>query len=177
MSHLLAVAVSGATLAVLATGVTVATVSAGTGYQACSDNQHHLALLNGKGHCPVHYSKVTVGAQGKTGPAGPSGIVSMTQYNPSGSNILLGNSLAFFGTPPEEHFTSSKMAALVTGTADLGSTDGSAVTEELAVCWQQAGVPGLHAVAEIEPTTPPNPAYSYTAETISGAIGNLKPGS
>jgi hypothetical protein len=177
-SRVLAFVASGVSLAVLATGVTFAATAAGSGsgYQACGNPQHHLALLNGKGKCPVHYSKVTVGAQGKTGPQGPSGVVSMVQYAPSGSAILGSRQLTFFGTAPMEHFTDSKMAALITGTNDQGSTDGQPVSEDLGICWEEAGTAVLHEVAEIEPEGSGSPAFTYTAATVSGVVGDLRPG-
>ncbi len=100
----------------------------------------------------------------------------MVQYSPSGSAILASRQLTFFGTPPEEHFTDSEMAALITGTNDQGSTDGQAVTEDLGICWEVAGTSVMHEVAEIEPEGSGSPAFTYTAATVSGVVGDLRPG-
>jgi hypothetical protein len=178
-SRVLVVLAVGGVFAILATSVTLAaTASDSSGYQACSGAQHQLALLNSKGQCPVHDTKVSVGAQGPrgdTGPQGPSGITSMTQYAPSGAVTVTADNWAFFGAPPAEHFAGSKTAAMVTGTIDQADTNGMNADEALGICYQAVGGSTVSEVSFVEPNFS-GPAYVYTAVTVSGVVGDLKAG-
>jgi hypothetical protein len=69
----LAVPAVGGLLTIMATtGITLAATTT-SGYSACSNAKHQLALLNSRGHCAAHYRKVAVGARGPAGARGHAG--------------------------------------------------------------------------------------------------------
>lgn len=79
----LTVLAGGALIAAAATGITYAATRDGDSVHACANSKGTLRLLNAHGHCPKHYSKVTLNEQGprgktgktgKTGPPGPGAI-------------------------------------------------------------------------------------------------------
>lgn len=155
------------------TGVALAAPAA-SGYKACANSSHKLALENSSGNCPHNYSKVTVGAQGPRGAAGPSGVLSMTQYQPSGAAVVTG-SWGFLGAPPQEHFANGHTAAVVTASVDEASADGNEIFDFIGVCYERVGGSTVRAVTEVEPEFAAA-ANSYFAQTVSGVVGNLPAG-
>ena len=170
-SQVLAVAAAAAVVGAITTGIAVA-APASTSYKACANGAHRLALQNAAGHCPRRFRKVTLGAQG---PAGPSGVVSMTQYSPVSATEVLGSNWGFLGAPPTETFANRQTAAEVIGTVDEASYDGVAIAEQIGVCYEPAGGSTVTAVSQLTPAFAA-PKLSYFAQTVSGAIGSLTPG-
>jgi hypothetical protein len=134
-----------------------------------ASNGSHALLLENTGHaCPSGYTDVTWNQ------TGPSGVVSMTQYAPSGASAQTGT-WGFLGTPPEENFTNSHTAAEVTGTVDEASADGNGISEYIGVCYEPVGGSTVTDVSNLEPEFAAA-QDSYFAQTVSGDIGNLTAG-
>lgn len=162
-----------ATAGLITTGVALAAPAA-SGYKACANSSHKLALENSGGNCPHNYSKVNVGAQGPRGATGPSGILSLTQYKPSGAAAVTGG-WAFLGTAPQEHFRNGKTAALVTGTVDEAASTTSEISDLIGVCYERVGGSTVTSVTSVEPEFAAA-VFSYFAQTVSGVVGNLPGG-
>jgi hypothetical protein len=134
-----------------------------------ASNGSHAVVLENTGHaCPTGYTDVTWNH------AGPSGVVSMTQYAPSGASLQAAG-WGFLGTPPEETFTNAKTAAEVTATVDEASADGNTILSFIGVCYEPVGGSTITNVSEVEPQFAAG-ADSFFAQTVSGDVGNLTPG-
>jgi hypothetical protein len=155
------------------TGVALAAPAA-SGYKACANSSHKLALENSSGNCPHNYSKVTVGAKGPRGATGPSGVLSFTQYRPSAATPVTGG-WAFLGSPPQEHFSNKHTAALVTATVDEASSTGGEFDELIGVCYEQLGSSTVTNVAAVQPEFAATADY-FWAQTVSGVVGKLSGG-
>ena len=131
------------------TGVALAAPAA-SGYKACANSSHKLALENSSGNCPHNYSKVTVGAKGPRGATGSSGIISLTQYRPNGAAAAT-SGWAFLGTAPQEHFRDHHTAALVTASIDEASSNGSQIIDFIGVCYEKVGGSSVTSVTDVEP--------------------------
>ncbi len=165
----LALFAAGATL-----GLTTGYIAnaAPTGYTACANASDQLALLNSKGTCPSGDSKVTVGAQG---PAGPSGVVSMTQYSASNEGTFPTTAWGFIGSPPLEVFTNSDTGAEVIATVNEASEDPNTISVSLGVCYEPGGSSEVFNVSYIGATfdAAPTPLFN---QTVSGGVGNQPAG-
>jgi hypothetical protein len=132
-------------------------------------NGSHAVVLENTGHaCASGYTDLTWNQ------AGPSGIVSMTEYAPDGEAAQTG-SWGFLGTPPQETFTNSDTAAEVTATVDEASADGNGINEFLGVCYEPVGGSTVTAVSDVQPEFVAA-EDSYFAQTVSGDVGNLTAG-
>lgn len=169
--RVLAVIAGGAVLAAVATGVAAAATPS-TGFGACANSSHRLALQNSSGHCPRHFSKVKIGARG---PAGPSGVVSMTHYAPGGATPITGTVYTFLGSPPQLSFANTHTAAEVTGTVDEAPAVTGSITDVLGICSEPAGGSKLTPFAQVAPEFNAT-ANSFFAQTVSGVVGNLAHG-
>jgi hypothetical protein len=135
-----------------------------------ASNGSHAVLLENTGHaCPSGYTDLTWNQ------TGPSGVVSMTQYQPDGASSQTGDSWGFLGSPPEENFTNSDTAAEVTGTVDEASADGNDIDEDLGICYEAVGGSTVSDVSYVVPEFVAA-ADSYFAQTVSGDIGDLTAG-
>ena len=109
----------------------------------------------------------------QTGPRGPSGVVKMKQSDVACATN--GGDEVFCGTPFTATFD-AKTAAHVTATQDIASNNGSHLSINLEMCYALHESSTLTAVASVEPDFTA-PANSYFAESISGVISGLSPGS
>jgi hypothetical protein len=103
----------------------------------------------------------------------PSGNVRMEQSDVACATN--GGDEVFCGTPFTETFD-AKTAAHVTATQDIASSDGSHLSINLEICYAPHGTTTLTAVASVDPDFTA-PANSYFAQTVSGVISGLTPGS
>jgi hypothetical protein len=103
----------------------------------------------------------------------PTGVVKMDQSDVACATN--GGDEVFCGTPFTETFD-AKTAAHVTATQDIASSDGSHLSINLEICYAPHGTSTLTAVASVDPDFTA-PANSYFAQTVSGVISGLAPGS
>jgi len=108
------------------------------------------------------------------GPAEPSGVVAIANFYPGETDANTTDTPAFAGTPATVTVTNRRTTALVTATLDFGSTDGT-VLANLEVCYQRVGGQTVFAHGRVQPDFTGD-ASAYYAQTISGAVGNLSPG-
>ena len=115
------------------------------------------------------------GATGATGPTGPSGLVSMINIG-GGSCPVDSGPQVWCGNPANVTFMDSKTAAQVTGTLAIASANGGAIHSTLGICYAPHGFTTLSLAARVTPSFAAS-ANSYFAQTVSGVVGNLPPGS
>ena len=120
------------------------------------------------------------GATGATGPAGPGSVVSMINIVGSqaggGSCPINSGPPIWCGNPANVTFADSKTAAQVTGTLEYASSNGQQASSLLGVCYAPHGSSTLTSVDDLVPQFTTG-AFDTFAETVSGVVGNLAPGS
>lgn len=114
------------------------------------------------------------GAAGNTGAQGPSGVVTTANLT-SGSCAPNAGAAKFCGTTLQVTFD-AKTTALVTGTIDYASTDGNQLEAFMGVCHAAHGSTSLTMDQSVEPEFQAS-ANSYFAQTVSGVVKGLTPGS
>ncbi len=130
-----------------------------------------LSVISGTGACPSGDTSLN---WNQTGPQGPSGVVSMTQYAPGGAAAAT-SGWAFLGAPPEEAFANTDTAAEVTATVDEASANGNEISDVIGVCYEPVGGSTVTDVSYIEPQFAAA-TDSYFAQTVSGVVGDLAAG-
>jgi hypothetical protein len=135
---------------------------------AASNGSHALKLQNTGTACPSGFTDVTWNQKGQ------SGVVSMTQYQPSGASDVTG-SWGFLGTAPELKFTNSDTAAEVTASVDEASADGNEISDYIGVCDELVGSSTVNNVTFVEPEFVAD-EDSFFAQSVSGDVGNLAAG-
>ena len=123
-----------------------------------------------KRHCTRDENRIRWNARG---PQGPSGVVAIMNFNPGETDINPLATPAFAGTPATVTVTNRRTTALVTGTLDFGSTDGT-VLANLSVCYQHGSEDPVVA-GRVQPDFTGD-AGAYYAQSISGAVGNVGAG-
>ena len=170
------VAGSTAVYAAIASPINSSGVINGCYYPANSAGSHRLVLQNVGTSCPSGTTAIKWNKKGPAGPQGPSGVASMAQYQIlGGSPAVTGAAWKFLGKPPAQDFTDSKTAAQVTGTIDLATTNGKKNSGFLGICYEPVGGSALTPVGFVFPEFATR-ADSFFAQTVSGVVGNLKPG-
>lgn len=170
---------TGATLALVAGATAVGAVafaSSGTVYRGCvvgtSRTMEHVYTRANPPNCPSGSFRAT---WNQAGQQGPSGVVSMAQYQIGGGSPAVTGAWQFLGTPSTQSFTNNKTAAQVTGTIDLATSDGSKNSGDLGICYQPVGGSTVTSVGHVLPEFA-TPAGSFFAQTVSGDVGNLTAG-
>lgn len=121
-------------------------------------------------HCHQDENHIKWNVRGRQG---PSGVVAIANFDPGETDVNTSSTPAFAGTPATVTVTNRRTTALVTATLDLGSTNGT-VLANLEVCYQGSGAT-VFTAGRVQPDFTGD-AGAYYAQTISGAIGNLRAG-
>lgn len=114
------------------------------------------------------------GKEGKEGREGPSGIVQMENLSVNGP-INTTINWKFLGTPATVSFD-AKTAVHVMATVDFASTNGSGILSLFGVCYEGPGESEPSSVAHVAPEFTAA-ASSYFAQSVSGVVKGLSPGS
>jgi hypothetical protein len=116
------------------------------------------------------------GGRGEAGPQGPSGAIAVASFEPGLGAPNTTGAPAFLGTPATVQLADARSAAFVTGTVDLGSTNGKFIEIVLGVCYERSGAGELTAVAHVEPTYATTAIEEYVAQSVSGFVSGVAPG-
>jgi hypothetical protein len=110
---------------------------------AIGNGSHSFMLQNVRTPCPSGWSAISwnqKGPAGTPGPSGPSGIISMAQYQEVDPPIVTGSDWQFLGSPTKEDFIDSHTAATVIysdGGVTFLSENGN--SGDIGICYEPVG--------------------------------------
>jgi hypothetical protein len=172
VAGMVAAAVMGAGVSLAATGALRPADATATAVNGCVDNRTHALYERVGTRCPRGYHALTWNVKGPAGNQGPSGIISVTQYFPTGATPVTSSSVAFLGTPPTLTFKNARMVAQVTASVDQATTNGVPADDVVGICYKPSHGGVITLVNYLEPTFTA-PAYDYSALPVTGDVGNL----